>query len=395
MAAQSVRAEGRGGQSEQLVAFRLPSLTITSIIADDLLHRGRVSACITPSHPLSQSAKLKMPQTVSPANATVKAEPSDCGDEDLLRIDLAAESDKDFRNSLIPLAGLCPIDEPYWTNHSDIFTARGCQALTIRYMSTEGMLPSIEDIADKIRAAIWRKISGLTYKDGAPPPFPSIVFDESSMPDHDGMGVIDLVFPSLKEYGSAYKSIVRDLHSIEIAGVEGDKTHVYEYACSTNSLDGSIIVIECLRLPIDSLDAKAVFAALNTMVQPLGSVLGLCKIGVGSKTWGISKQDSGIVRFYLQLTPEKMATSWEHSIVPLLPTHFVCNGVPYTLRYYGVELHKKKSFSTNFDIVFHDSRIPPEASSSSLDKRPREASDAAESSSSAAKKARYGTQQTA
>lgn len=344
-----------------------------------------------------------MSTTTSPSSsgsADIKAE-SLSEEPGVARINISAESEQGIRYQLIPAAGKCPVDEPFWVNHANLSPARGLQPLTIRLLSNQGGLPNNFDNEDKVRNALWRKIRQL-FEAGEPcnAPLPSIIFGQTPMAGGSSQGVIDLPFASTEEYQEAYNRIDKVMDSIRISGFgDGDEdededdddeeTHIYKYECSTNSLDGSVIVIECLGLPISRLDAEEVMAAFDVMAGSLGSILGIARIALVSRQWGIHRSEAGVVRIYLQLASENMTSPWEETI-SILPTHFVCNGVPYGLRYRGVKLHKEDVLSTDFNIPVRHAQVQKDRPSASSDKRARPGTEAADSSSTAVKKATSG-----
>lgn len=239
-------------------------------------------------------------------------------------------------------------------------------------------------VEKQLRSALWEEISKLLRQADVPVILPSIIFDESTMPDKVGKGLIDLVFAAPDGFQKVYRTLLEQLRPIQIVDLEGGM-HVYKCVRRTNSLDGSIIPVECVGLPIDALDAAAVMAAFEDVAAPLGRVLGVVKIVVKSKEWDAKEQETGITRFYLQFAPKKMTTPWKETILAL-PTQFVCNGVPYTMRYSGVDLHTEKVLSTDFSIPLKHATANSSGSSSASDKRSRTATDATSDSSSAANK---------
>lgn len=71
-----------------------------------------------------------------------------------------------------------------------------------------------------------------------------------------------------------------------------------------------------------------------------------------------------------------------------LPTHWVCNGFPYTLSYPGVDHHEKDVYSRNFTIPLSDPTSQQDVAASSSNKRAPSGTEAQDSSSTAKKKAR-------
>lgn len=326
-----------------------------------------------------------MSSTVSPASDTSgSAARKERNTTGVTHIDLSLQSEQDVRYQLVPVSSRCPVDEPYWCDHAEISPARGLQPFTLRYLALHKVTSSEIEGRDKIRSALWHRISEvLADSKASGVPLPSIMFDQSTLPGDGQQGVIDLVFASASAYLVICDRIDKQIH---IAGLDGSSSaQVYQFDCATNSLDGSILVVECLRLPLSKLDVQGVMAAFGVMAKPLGTVLGIASIIVTSDERDVQEESSDAVRCYVQLAPDKMTTPWKETIITL-PTHFVCNGVPYTLRYSGVELHKEKVFSTSFDIPVKVEQAQQSAVSPSSDKRARTATDATSDSNNTAKK---------
>lgn len=308
-----------------------------------------------------------------------------------LRIDLTADSAEDQLSELTPIVGSTPLDEPFWHNHATMPPARGLGPRTMRYKSNRCSIPEQWDHLCKARHAIWDKINEALPNGAAAKALPSIVFDISADPDDHHAGVLDLVFASHEAFEEAYR-IMGGLDQIVVAGVhpDDDDAHIYKFECSTNSMPGRIVPFECIRLPSDTLDGSAVLAAFQEIFKSLGSVEGMIRVTVHSQRWSVRGQNVGVWRGYVELAPENMAPPWQE-VISQLPTHWVCNGIPYTLRYPGSHLHEEDVFSRDFTIP-----APPapeetdqqSVASSSSKRRAASTTGAQDSSSTAKKKAK-------
>lgn len=305
---------------------------------------------------------------------TVKDESPEPSDERTCRVDASADSNEDLRHSLVPLAGDVPRDSRYFWGqlNSD---SRGLLAKTMRFVcKSEATLTTSVDVQDKARDAIWSKTSQMLRSKAVARGLPRIIFNELPLAHGTRRGIIDLVFPSMDAWDACCK--LNDLH---IEGVKG-KTHTFSYQTGTRTLPGNILAVQCLGLPIDDLDSRALLEAFGSMSSAVGTVLGLVKIVITSEQWDIENQFSGAVRFYIEIDQDNMAISWSR-LIKKLPTHFQCNGFPYALSYVDRDLHREDVFSSDYTVP-----RPDEKDSKSSIKRSRTSDESANSSTSRRKK---------
>lgn len=293
------------------------------------------------------------------------------------QFDVSIESEEDLVHSIVHLAGKRYNDNPYWTG---LFSpdARGLGPLTWRF--TSEMKPSLVwniSWQDKARHEIWTRIKALLPNDETRLVLPTIVFSDTPLVNGARSGVIDLVCPTKRTHDA-----LNQLTEIHIAGMRND-THVFSRTTCTCFLPGSILPIQCLGLPIDSLDPIQLLTAFRLAAQSVGTVLGLVKIVIDSKQWQVSQQFSGQVRAYCEIDDEKMAVPWAELVLSL-PTHLRINGFPYPLTYPSRELHRNDVYSKNYTVGRRDEVASQNDASS--DKRSRSAKEDAEAGSKAAKK---------
>lgn len=320
-------------------------------------------------------------------HTSINAESQAKQQDTTVRIDLAGEPSDDHCSETIPTAGSPPYDAPFWINHAFLHTPRGLGPRTIRYISNKGSISEDWKHASTIRDAIWHKLDEILATGAAGDSLPSIVLDTSPISDDDGKGVLDLVFASDESFDEAYDKIVDGFDPIVLAGVEGEgETRTYKLQCSTNSLEGKVIPFECIRLPLDRLDGQAVLAAFREVFKALGSVLGISEVTITSERWDVEDRAAGVLRGYLELSPEWMTTEWDEAVSEL-PTHWVCNGFPYTLRYPGSDLHGEDVYSRDFTIPVADKTTQQSATPPSRKRAPA-TTERGESSSNAKKKAK-------
>lgn len=318
-----------------------------------------------------------MPSTVSPAEAVnaVKQESLEPFDRTTCRLDASAASDEDLDHSLVLLAGDIPPDAPYWSSqlHGD---ARGLSPKGIRFVSkSDATLITRVDVQDRARDAIWTKLSKLLPPHALPCGLPSIFFNERPLAEGTRRGIIDLVFTRMDAYHAS-----TELKQLSIEGIGNDETHIFKYRTRTGSMPGNLLAVQCIGLPIDDLDAPALFKALGAMCSVVGTVIGLAKIVIHSDKWEIEEQYSGAVRFWIDIKPDNMAISWSR-LVTKLPTHARINGFPYALSYADRELHSEDVFSSNYTVP-----PPDEKDSKASIKRSRSTHEAADSNGSRKKK---------
>lgn len=293
------------------------------------------------------------------------------------QLDVSVKSEEDLVHSIVHLAGKRYHDNPYWTAVHSI-DARGMGPLTWRF--TSEMKPSLVwniSWQDKAPHEIWTRIKALLPDEQTRLVLPTIVFSDTLLVNGARSGVIDLVCSTKRTLDA-----LNQLKDIHIAGVRND-THVFSRTTCTSFLPGSILTLQCLGLPIDSLNPLQLLTAFRLAAQSVGTVLGMAKIVIDSKQWQVSQQFSGQVRVYCEIDDEKMAVPWAELVLSL-PTHLRINGFPYPLTYPSRELHRHDVYSKNYTVGPRDEVASRNDASS--DKRSRGTNETAESSSQAAKK---------
>lgn len=288
-----------------------------------------------------------MTSTISPTdgvNAQVKEESPELEDERILRIKLSDESDVDFKHHFVPLFGTPPRECPVWQSmtHKKM-DVRALDAYTVRYECEKSALSSHNHAA--ARHAIMRRLQQLLTEDQLPQ-LVSIAFDEGPLnANGDRPGFIDLVFDSAR----VLVQVVNHLDGIQVEGRHGNQ-HTFSRVAFTLNLGGSILPLDCRKLPVNAFDAEALFNAFQAAFQPTGLLLGFGKLFTRSKTLNVERQGTGNTRFYLQLHEENMSIPWLE-LVHLLPTRVKINGLTYTLDYRGRHLHTVDVVSPNLTVA--------------------------------------------
>lgn len=261
-------------------------------------------------------------------------------------IDVEAEDKKasDVNITIEPLSGTLPRDAPLWLDYTEPnVDARGLRPFTVRLRSTERPSTMISPVYQlEVRSALLREMDQLLRRE--PDALPTITFDEYLAEDGQRCGVIDMVFNGRAAFteGQAHLKNL-DLHFQRIGGSDIS----YAYATCTNTLHGGIFVLECLRLPVDATNAKAVHNALTAICAPIGIVLGIGNVMTHSYGRKFSNET---LRVYVELHQASLALPWQ-LMVCQLPTHIKWQGYPYTLNYPGRVFHKNTVFSANFPIA--------------------------------------------
>lgn len=326
-----------------------------------------------------------MSSTVSPASAGGSAKtntPELAAQAKSLTIDVAAEGkeDHDFDWSVRKIAGECLVDRPLWLDHTRTrHDGRGLAPYSIRYVSNkEAILKAFEDEEVAIRKAIWRKVRELLGDDEVTP---AIMIDQRTAADGSSRATLDLVFDSHK----AVQAVADQLRHLHIQFSNGN-ADCLEFELNTNSLASDILVVECLRLPIDDvLNTEQLFEAFTDMASGVGTVLGLGEIIMKSKRQKILAPH-GVVRCYVKIHEHNMGIPWSQ-LVNKLPSRFVWHGFPYTLRFQGSQLLKEDVYSSNYPASpAEEANQGTSAASSS--KRPRTPNGESSLDSTTAKRSR-------
>lgn len=329
------------------------------------------------------------------AAAAIKPESPEFAHDKLLKIPYSTavkEEKEDLEQLIKPLYGALPKDEPFLSN----FTAlerdvRDIFPMTVRYLAAVNTEPESIPIYHQheiVRLAIWRKMDELLPGLSLPERRPTVMLDYVCLGNKACRGIIDLTFTSWE----GVKVIIKELADIEIEEQDG-KSRRYIYDNVTNTLPANVYVLECLRLPVDSNNAKEVCEAFASITSCIGNLLGIGKVVTRSKKWGVEDSDNGILKVYIELPRERMADRWP-DLVLKLPTHLCWHGIHYNLRYRGDYLHKKTVLSASFPILANQEGASGQegnaAAAAAASKRPRSATPQLDSSNAAAKKAKPG-----
>lgn len=339
---------------------------------------------------VSPSQVKNMSSTVSPASdgsrasEANKASATEANEDKTLRIDMAEEANSDIVYELVPVFGDPVRDEPFWHNLTSLSAdLRGLGAMTAHYISAEEHnatpIPCRTD-ANKIREGVWRALEDLLPEHQPPDFLPSIIFNRAPLGCLGRRDIIDLVFPVSLSVAS-YNRILRSFKKLKIKG-EAGKPQDYSLVGATNTLPGSMLALDCHGLLIEDLDPQSVFEALKVLVAPAGVLLGFAKVVLTSEKRGISGQYGGFIRGFVMLHQATLAVSF-HKFIDLLPTHFKCNGVAYSLAYPGSKLHNRDIVSSNFSVT-----LAREGRANGSEKRGSAATDEGESSSAAKRQRR-------
>lgn len=338
-----------------------------------------------------------MPAASSTANgaAIIKAESPEPAHDTVLKIAYTATgngSDNDLVQVIQPLLGELPRDEPVLPNFTALENdVRSMPPMTVRFTSKADADPESIPLyhqPEAVRLAVWRKMEqlmpGLTLSERRP----TVMLDYRRIGQRTFRGTIDLTFTSWE----AVSLTTEKLAEIELEGENG-KSCRYIYYGVTNSLPGSVFVLECLRLPVNSANAHDVYEAFASLTSAIGKVLGLGKVVTTSKKWGVDSSDNGLLKIYVELARNSMLlTPWQ-SLALQLPTHFRWHGIAYILRYRGDHFHEKAVVSPCFPLVagYADASgedVEVEEAAPTASKHARSATSEPGADSTAAKKAR-------
>lgn len=337
----------------------------------------------------SLALSFSMSTTVSPASdggAAHKKTQELAAQDKVLKIDVTRKGNApgDFRASVKQLAGACPDDQPLWLDHTETdYDARGMAPYSVRYAcDREATSKMLVDNEAAVRRDIWRKLRQLLDGDGNDNgSTPAVMIDHGTRTADSSCAIVDLVFTTHKHV----QKVSIELKQLELQHDDGECSR-FKYSFITNSLSGDILVVECLRLPIDDAsDTQALLEAFSDMAAGVGKVLGIAELVTNSKEWNVRARN-GVTRVYIKIHERNMAIDWSE-LVHKLPTRFVWHGFPYTLRFQGSGLLKEDVFSSNYPSGA-DSEANEGASVVSPSKRPRTSNGEATSDSTAAKRPR-------
>lgn len=307
-----------------------------------------------------------------------------------LTIDVAAEDTEGVDQVIEPLAGNLPKDLPVWTNHTELDEdTRGMYAFTIRYGCSER--PSFIvpfEIQEEVRNGIWRRVRQILQDDDA---VPTVMFDECRSTHGSTYGAIDLVFTS----DDALKKVLDKIDDIEVELDDGSVT-TYDLRCSTNSLNGNILVFECLRLPLDTIDPHELLEAFKDVAASVGTVLGIGKVVTEVGEWGL-RRETGSLRGYIRIHPNNLTLPWRE-LSRRLVTHFKWQGYPYYFSFPGREHLEEDRVSADYPHKLgqaaqrKDSEVEAEAGASRRSKRARGVTDGSDTAGAGTWKQRRSKQ---
>lgn len=259
-----------------------------------------------------------------------------------LRVAVAGTSNDTFY-SLQHLAGQSLEDQPYYFDHVEYLQdRRTLPPLSARFkakhtlpLHQRQLLPLSFAAQAEIRSALWNTMNALVPSSAPVGSLPRIMFDTDTNAD-----VITVTFPSL----AGFQAFVASTTRIQLDGdVKYARTYVQDAV--TNTLPGSLFILECLSLPLDGIDTSVLYASLKSMVSPWATLEGLAKVVGTSQRW--QTIDPGILRLYVQLHRSKLAIPY-HELLAFLPSHFKWHGIAYTLKYPGWHLRPNVVHSADY-----------------------------------------------
>lgn len=291
-----------------------------------------LSPCLVHTLTLFRSAAMSSIAS-SNDNATVTEESPKQAKSGIWQIDLDEEDkldDSDMDLAVEQLSGTCPIDQDLWIDHTQIhYDVRGLAPFTMRFRSTKSPSSVVSpESQGEVRRAVWRKIVELLGPKADAKTLPAVMFDECATEHGHQAGVIDLVFSDC----DTLVEVTGKLETCTLEIKDGDHaSSQYLLQGVTNSLGGEIFVVECLRLPITTANAKDVHEAFAAELRNVGTVLGIGKLVTSTRG---RKVDSGTSRIYIKIHEENMALPWRE-LLQKLPTSIKWQGYPYNLTFAG------------------------------------------------------------
>lgn len=246
----------------------------------------------------------------------------------VLRINTSSQEGGRLERKLLTLHGQPPQDEPL--QHDFTYFGRDRRTLpglTITYKVKAGTATNGGDWQDSLTQVIWRRLQILSPESADSFVRPAIVFDAAVA----GPPTFYIVFKTVASWVAARKV----LHIIEVEN-NAKQSLTYEIGIYTNSLAYNILPVDILLLPEAEARRSEFFAALQDMVSPIGSMLGVGLVQVAASESDADPSSSEVIRFYIKLTPASMMADFS-SVIAALPTSFRWDGATFKMAFPGYE----------------------------------------------------------
>lgn len=215
--------------------------------------------------------------------------------------------------------------------------------MTMRFTASQAHGVKIRHSHDEVRQGIWHIVAKEMHKHGWKGSLPAITIEQAPLDDPERPVRIDVKFRN----EDVMCHIIKCMYEIRIEKSSGTSCCL-PMLCFSNSLPGCVLPFDLLRLPLTKKNSELVLKSLNTMLEPLGTVVGLGRYEVAQSVLGMCV-DSTTTRAYLHLSPSSITMPFE-TLIKQMPTHFRWHGTPYALLYAGIELHDTVVQSAEFPI---------------------------------------------
>lgn len=316
---------------------------------ENRLHIGCYELTMTADPAVTSLSPLSMPDSIVPkveGEATSSTD-SVILDHKVLRFDFVEDQPLDIGISIKHLHGICVPESPSLQRLvSTTWDHRDITPLTMSFSSIQAddilVKPKLQD---SIRIALWKALSKRLLSEGLalPDHLPRITFDDAKVEGKGTLGIINVVFNS----GKAFDIARRSLKVISV-GTSGAQRRNYVCLKECNTLPKDIFSIDCLDLPLDSIDIATLFASLASMSAALGSLMGIGKIVTVSKDFS-PESWTGVIRLQVKLNRRWMSVPLK-DLATRLPTHFKWHGSLYKLFYAGHHHHAEAVHSPDYPL---------------------------------------------
>lgn len=288
--------------------------------------------------PLRMSASSNSSQGHDPPASTL--------DKGVVQINFSTKPPPPLQRRITSFQGFCPLDTPLWDAQTlDCHDRRNMSPWTLWFVGPlERAGGKFHNRHDEIRRGIWNVVAQEMTKHSLSGPLPIVIIDEDHLDDVKTRGSVEVIFHD----ATIFTLMVNCMFEIRIQE-PGGRLRPLPLRCFSNSLERGVLPFDLLRFPLAAVDSKALLQSLNTMLEGVGSVLGIGKLDHVPGSLGIPPGHSGLLRFYVRLPPTTMALDFRAYALKL-PTHFKWNGIAYVMQYNGRDMHDVQVHSADFPL---------------------------------------------
>ncbi|PWN24740.1 hypothetical protein BDZ90DRAFT_262958 [Jaminaea rosea] len=244
---------------------------------------------------------------------------------------------------VVPIAGLCPPDEPQWPlTTQETIDRRDLRPFTVRYQAQSKNASINPFRQDDIHRAVRHHLRP-HFEARKLQTMPAVIFEQDTLDDSKDAACNDLICPS----ALAFIIVINNLKSIKIESASCSSCF-FARVNWTNSLPPNVMPFDLLRLSVSSSESESLLGSLKVMLSGVGLVLGVGRQEI-AQSHDAPFLSTMTVRGYVELNAASMALPF-HALVDRIPTHFRWRGELYSMWYPGRPLHKVALHSQAFPI---------------------------------------------